>query len=308
MAIQVTSSTDSAASVNEAAAAGEGNELVVAATQDPRDANRDAATASPIHVEKVGKGGVASTTDDAAAVHEVTEDLHAEREERKEQYFGRSARKRINALSKRVFERDDRIAELESPLSKYEQPAAQQNGEALPKSNADEQANGSRSEPSSQEQLQQRYEAELHRLKGEVSFPYRQELARARYSDLDETLNGAKTELPLWTIDLLQNAPDGFDVAYYLAKHQDVAQKILDANSQGNPQHAHRILNAISDALRLGLAANNQPASARPQPRTSAPAPIKPVGGGSARSSVDPSEMSYQDFKRWRNSGGGGRK
>lgn len=89
----------------------------------------------------------------------------------------------------------------------------------------------------------------------------------------------------------VQNAlidmPDGEKVAYYIATNPEVLSEL----SNMSPARAVAELGAIS----VGL----MPKPSPPKTVSRVPAPISPVGG-SSRAEVDPSNMSYREYRKWR--------
>jgi len=87
----------------------------------------------------------------------------------------------------------------------------------------------------------------------------------------------------------IMGRPNGPEVAYYLGTHPELCEEL----SQMNAADAVAEVGAIS----IGL----MPQKSSPKPAARVPEPITPVGG-SSRVALDPSEMSYQQYKAWRKS------
>jgi hypothetical protein len=301
VSIIVTSSTDNAEAINQAASAG-GDELVVAAESDPKGASQHDSTA--LVIEGVGKGGVASTSDNAAAVREAAENLVDDQEERRETQRPGKTRarllRRLSRLHSEVEERDQEIARLRA---QYE-PAAQPRAEARPESNADGQQ---WQRPQQQQPVDPQQQAIEAFRQGEARLPEQVKQAKERYPDFDESLKKCDAEYPvpaLAYLHLVSHVENPAETAYWLSKNPQAVARLWILQSSPQPERMLGELNNISYMLRHG----NGTAPTRPQPRTSAaPAPIKPVGSGSARSSADPSTMSFREFKAWREAGGGRR-
>lgn len=138
---------------------------------------------------------------------------------------------------------------------------------------------------------------------------YNQQVSDARetHDDFDQVV-GQSAQVPIIAINAMYELDNGAEVAYYLGKHPEVRAELLEWNTPGTKGGVRKIFAAI-DRISEQLSnhsssarsnSNGDTAPARQQPRTSAPAPIKPVGGSSSsRSTVDPGSMSYQDYKRW---------
>lgn len=111
------------------------------------------------------------------------------------------------------------------------------------------------------------------------------EHAREAYPDFDEVVD-SPVEVSKAMQDAILRAPNGADIAYYLGKH---------------PQEAERIaaLDPFSALVEMGRLSATV---TRPKPKaaTTAPAPISPVGTA-AKAESDPDKMSTQEWLRWRN-------
>jgi len=82
--------------------------------------------------------------------------------------------------------------------------------------------------------------------------------------------------------------PNPGELTYHLLSHPEVVRKL----NEMTPRQA--FIEATRESARLEKASNG-----RSRPVSSAPAPI-PSLGGTATSTVDPDELSYQDYKAWR--------
>jgi len=83
--------------------------------------------------------------------------------------------------------------------------------------------------------------------------------------------------------------PNPGELTYHLLAHPDVVRKL----NEMTPRQA--FIEATRESARLDLTSNG-----RSRPVSSAPAPIRPLGGTASTSTVDPDELSYQDYKAWR--------
>ena len=109
MSVIVSSTTDTAEAINQAASAGENDEVTSPATGEPAGANRNIST-----VKVDGRSSVASTSDTPEQVREVAEDLAEHQEEKREAYQGKTRQKllrRLSRLHSEVEERDQRPAD-----------------------------------------------------------------------------------------------------------------------------------------------------------------------------------------------------
>ena len=81
----------------------------------------------------------------------------------------------------------------------------------------------------------------------------------------------------------LDNGPE---ILYHIYQNQELAEEI----NEMNPARAAAQIGVIAASL-------NRPS---PKPQRVLPKPITPVSGGTSRVAREPSEMNYQDYKRWR--------
>ena len=79
------------------------------------------------------------------------------------------------------------------------------------------------------------------------------------------------------------------ELTYHLLSHPDVVRKL----NEMTPRQA--FTETMRESARLELTSNG-----RSRPVSAAPAPIRPLGGTASTSTVDPDELSYQDYKAWR--------
>lgn len=139
---------------------------------------------------------------------------------------------------------------------------------------------------------------------------------RAKYDDYDEVVNDpALRATPLMTDQLLRLGDRGPEVAYYLAKHPDLCNRLF---ALGNTAEAlkefGKIEARVEDALQQAAApptaagreqGNPLAAVAAPagKPRvTRAPDPVAPIGGQVVQTTKNPDEMTYQEYREYRNS------
>ena len=121
----------------------------------------------------------------------------------------------------------------------------------------------------------------------EESWQQRQKQAAKRYEDFAEvTMADDLTITPIMA-EAIKDSDMGPDVAYYLGKNPDLAEKI----ARMNPAAQVREIGKIEARLEV----NKEPAR-RP---SKAPAPIEPVTG-SKGSTVDPGQMSQAEYEAMR--------
>lgn len=304
MSIIVTSTTGSAADTN-AAAEMYGDTLVQPAEDSPARVAEEGGEGNVTPVITSEDGRVATTTGNKEECEEVAADLAEEREERKEQYLdgphmGKTRAKLLRRLSRMHEQNED----LRTRLAQYEsgpQQAQPQNGDGSQEVEPQPQP----SLPQNQDQL--RWEAA--RIESEIAYPYKLEAAKARYSDFEQSIKAADDHpLPVWALEGMRMSPNGPDMVYWLSKHTDYADKILELDRAGQVAKAFELLNSISNGLSIGQLHNGASHEPRPRPKSAAPAPISPVGGGVSRDSGDPGKMQYADYKNWYNQKYGGRR
>lgn len=157
------------------------------------------------------------------------------------------------------------------------------------------------------------------------------EVARAKYDDFDEVV-GSETKIPQAAFTAIVDSPVGTDIAYYLGKHPE-AVRVL--NQMQSPVAIMRQIGKLEAQLTPGpapakpaahgtvKAAQTKPGAApvqtpttpvattpttqKPKPKTSQP--ITPVGtsrpvSNSTTSTKDPSQMTYREYKVWREKNG----
>ena len=95
---------------------------------------------------------------------------------------------------------------------------------------------------------------------------------------------------------MIADMPNSEEMLMELMAHPNAATVITRLNSM-SPSTAHATLTQVS----RDISARNTTAAGGPtRPRSSAPPPINPVRGSSTKSALAPDEMSYQDFRKWR--------
>ena len=138
------------------------------------------------------------------------------------------------------------------------------------------------------------------------SYQQQMETSRKTHDDYDEIV-GTAAQIPVLAINAMYEMENGAEVAYFLGKHADVRAELLEWNQPGYKGGVRKILaklDRISEELEQPKTSSSAPrngsAPARTRPSTTAPAPIRPVGSASStRSSTDPGNLSFQDYKRW---------
>jgi hypothetical protein len=300
MTIVISSTTGAAQDLNQAAEM-YGDELVQPAgeTADDKRSADEPGHESISRTENVaafdsGKS-LAETEADTEAVQA---DLDEQREVRKQEYLdGPQMGKTRAKLLRRLSRAHDQNEQLLARLAKYESgpqpPAAQQNGDGQP-------ARTQPAEPQPQQrQLEEEYRQEMAALEASVAWPHKLEAAKARYENFDATVKSADGhEIPIWAMHALHDARNGPEIMYWLAKNVNYMDKIRELDAAGQAQEAFALLQWISNGLQFGEL-HNRPQGERSRPKTAAPAPISPVGGGSVRGAGDPGKMDYAQYRQW---------
>lgn len=111
------------------------------------------------------------------------------------------------------------------------------------------------------------------------------ENARDSYDDFDDVVLIDTNPVTDAMAQAYAQTNNGADVAYHIASHPKLAREI----SGLSPTQAVLRIGALSAKL-----------AAKPVPKqTSAPKPVKTVGGGRASPQKDPSKMNQKDFEAW---------
>jgi hypothetical protein len=117
--------------------------------------------------------------------------------------------------------------------------------------------------------------------------------ARVRYEDWDEVVEATDAVIPQSASIAVIEAGNGPDVAYYLAKHPEVCESLMDMT----PAAVIMQIGRISDSL--NPATKRSPSEVKPKAK--APAPISTVGNSPTNSSVPLDQLSPRDYIRVRN-------
>ena len=156
----------------------------------------------------------------------------------------------------------------------------------------------------------------IEQYKQETFSAYNREVESARdnHEDFDEVL-GQEITIPELARDVMFEMDNGPEVAYYLGKHPEVVEKLLEYNApfrRGGQARIVAELYKLSEKLEGNssepVAAESDGSSKTTRPVRRAPAPIEPVRGGSAKVAVNPDTLPYRDFKKWREEHGATRR
>lgn len=114
--------------------------------------------------------------------------------------------------------------------------------------------------------------------------------AREKYEDFDEVAFDESVQITEAMTQAIMGSEVGPDVAYYLGSHPDEAAKI--ANS--DPYSQVRAIGVLEAKL----------STPKPRNPTSAPEPIKPIGGrGANPKKIDPDKLPIDEWLKKRNAG-----
>ena len=142
------------------------------------------------------------------------------------------------------------------------------------------------------EQAEAKAKADAEAAKQAAALAEKGNAGRAKYDDFDDVVSD--TPMTLAIKDFLLESEVAADVAYALASNRPELERI----SKLSPVAQIRALAALE--------AKFAPAPEAPKPKaTKAPDPIRPVGTAAAPVTAFKADMSYEEFKRWRTSGGG---
>lgn len=129
------------------------------------------------------------------------------------------------------------------------------------------------------------------------SWQARQDAVRAKYDDYDEVVG---QEIPITGVmqQALLESDHGAELAYWLGSNPAEAEQIAKLG----PVAAIKALAKIEDSLSGGSA---EPPAKPKRRASSAPEPISPVGARGSAATKDPDKMTFQEYKAWREAGGG---
>lgn len=290
-------------------------EIVVASTSDSQEAVNAAAGNAPVETE------VADEQTPPQQVESETPEATQEKEEKLPKKF----LKRLDKLTAEKSAAERLAAELKGRLEEVEKrpPSAPTKTEieakapeSTPKPTPDkfetyedyvEALSDWKYEQRVLKAQQEEEKEAITAYQKEVSATYNQhaEAAKEKYEDWAETIAASDLVLPPGVGDAIIELENGPDVAYFLAKHPEEGQKLLEMS----PQRAIAEVGRIS----LKIAEPEKPAQAAPttnvdrQPIVSkAPAPVAQLKGHGAKPSLSERDWSdpnvpQADYIKWRN-------
>ena len=288
------------------------DEIVVTSTTSPEEEVAHTASENwrdPFEPKEVPAAEAAEEASEAEEAESASaEDTEEAEEEKPEPKKGKGGfQKRINTLTRRNHELEDRLADLETRLAK---PAAAVSGEATPskpkpspdKFTTYEEYVEALADWKAEERFAKAKEAEAKSVQEqrqkETFQTYNQKTveAKEKFEDWEEVVGQPNIQIPMVAQVAIIESENGPEIAYYLGKHPEVRERLLELNEFSQS----RVVMEIG-LISAHLAGEAEAVSPKPKPGTKAAAPIKPVGGSSTKSTVPLAEMPYQDFKKVRN-------
>lgn len=127
-------------------------------------------------------------------------------------------------------------------------------------------------------------------------------VARETYDDFDETVNRSDIEIPQSVQLAVFETPNGPDIAYYLGKHPELCQELMQMSDVQAVMEVSRISDGLMQKPEEGQdKANGNGQQPPPRRQSAAPAPIKPIGGGvHGGNSLPLDQVDYRDYRRIR--------
>lgn len=131
------------------------------------------------------------------------------------------------------------------------------------------------------------------------------EQAREKYDDFDDVV-GQSTPIPQSAQVAIIGLENGPEIAYYLGQNPEVCERLVELVD--DPVAVAVEVGRIAAGLAGGkppakaVAASAAPAkpAAAARPKTQAPEPVKPMGGGTTQSTIPLDELPYSEYRRRR--------
>lgn len=147
-----------------------------------------------------------------------------------------------------------------------------------------------------QEQKAQKAEIEKVAKQVEETWKTRLEAASKRYDDFEEI---KKTDLPLTLTarQIVMDSEVGPDMVYWMAKNPEKAIKIMESPPIIQAKELGKLEDKLLEKIKpgdKGKGGEKPPVSAAPKPITNG------VGGNRGKATVSPDEMSYSEYKAYR--------
>ena len=198
------------------------------------------------------------------------------------------------AAAARELEGPDEPSKVVITSNEETQPGEEETSSAV-------ETEGEQQQPESPEPEQpNEQEAPSQQLAASPDFHQRLGLLSAVAPEAVRTLmeNADQILIPPKVAQLLGSDRFGADLAVRIASDPTIVEKML-ADPEKAFQDAQQMLAVMNFHANNPTSNFSAPAPVT-RPRSAAPAPIKPVGGSATKSSLPPEEMSYRDYRRWR--------
>ena len=143
-----------------------------------------------------------------------------------------------------------------------------------------------------QERAREAQEAESARLQRNFAAYNRQvSEATAKYEDFEEVVGRDDLLIPQVAQLAIYELDNGAEVAYYLAKHPEQLEKLVEMNSDS-------LIKVVAEVTRISDRLKGSPETKRPV--SNAPNPIKPVGGAATRSATPIDKLPFDQYVKAR--------
>lgn len=152
-------------------------------------------------------------------------------------------------------------------------------------------------------------EAQLRQemVKRQEAFSTQKEEARKIYDDFDEVIESYDKPLNPYVSEALLDSPLGAEIAYYLAKNPDIADKVIAMS----PTSMQREIGKIEAVIELRKGEGKEVTEKKVEVQKSsesepvakvskAPPPIKTVNSSKAEPNFNPETASFEEYRRWR--------
>ncbi len=226
--------------------------------------------------------------------------------------------RRIDRLTRDKRELEERLAELEAKPA-GDKPAGDKPGQdAQPKPEAEgepkaedfdtyEEFSKAQTNWLLDQREQARTETEQRTRDEEVqrtvfeNWTKRLDASREAHEDFDEVTDADIPLTPAMQQAML-DSEHGAELAYYLGQHPDVAERIAQLTWVGAVRELGRIEVSFGNPGKPEPETSNKPESPAPQPKSvsKAPAPVKPIRGGTAGGGADVYDENHAaDYNAW---------
>lgn len=253
------------------------------------------ATAGEVATETPGE-------ETATATHEVenAEPVTDTTEPKKGHELPRNVQRRIDRITRARYEAEAKVKMLEERIQATEQGSKPQQPTGAPKIEdfqdfdtyltakaewiADQRLMKAQEEWGKKSQAEREYQESANTVE---SWNKRLGKATTEIPDLTEVLEASDAPMPPHVGRAIMDSDMGPQVAYWLAKNPEEAERIAELS----PLAAVKAIGRIEEKIEAGALKAKKP--------TSAPPPINPSGNKSA-ATADPEKMSVKEWMEWR--------